>query len=511
MPMWKSGFAIILLILAAASPAAATTALFVQSQPGSVGGGVTERLVSPRASFSVSASRESIVVTVTSNGPTWYLSFAPPAGQQFKDGIYEGAERTGFTDANAPGMNVSTDTGCNSLSGRYELFNFRADVHGTILSFALQFEQHCEDQGYGPALFGQLLFEATGGAKPRLSVAGVQVLKGNAGTSDGRVTLSLSRPLQAPVTVSYATSNGTGVAGTDYVATQGAVTFPAGVTSEVVAIPVIGNRIARGAPTFNVVLSDPVGVALGYGTAQVDILDPNGPLTALLMTSQPGDFVGQADAWVVPAGGPQEYAGYLTGGVARIGVAEAGGWGLDFAAPTGSSLAPGTYLNAQRYTQGQGALPGMFVTGQNRSCNALSGWFTINAITSNMHTFSVDFEQTCQGASGSLFGSLRANSILPQLSVTNATIAGNVATFQITVNPISANAVNGGFGTIDGSAIAGTNYTTVDTFFSIPAGQGSTTVNVPLIGTPQPGLFFYGYILSPGLPPAWNWYGLARL
>ena len=204
-------------------------------------------------------------------------------------------------------------------SGRFEIFDLKQDVHGTFISFTLQFEQHCE--GAQAALFGQFLYNANGGVKPRVSVAGAQVLKGNAGTSDGLVTLSLSRPAGKKVEVTYTTADGTATAGTDYVMRHGTATFPRGITTEYVVIPVIGNRQVTGAQSFSLALSAPVGAPLGAGTGQVTITDPNSPQTVLAMTSQPGDYIGGGIPWL-ETNSYTTFSGSLNNGVAQVNLGE---------------------------------------------------------------------------------------------------------------------------------------------------------------------------------------------
>jgi hypothetical protein len=83
-------------------------------------------------------------------------------------------------------------------------------------------------------------------------------------------TLTLSAPADGPVTVNYATANGTATAGSDYVAQSGTVTFAAGETSKTISIVVNGDRKREANETFFVNLSDVVGALLqdnqGVGT-----------------------------------------------------------------------------------------------------------------------------------------------------------------------------------------------------------------------------------------------------
>ena len=63
---------------------------------------------------------------------------------------------------------------------------------------------------------------------PTISIAGVQVKEGNSGTTDAVFTLTLSAPSSVPVTVAYGTEDGTAKAGSDYLTTNGIVTFAPG-------------------------------------------------------------------------------------------------------------------------------------------------------------------------------------------------------------------------------------------------------------------------------------------
>ncbi|HQS45856.1 MAG TPA: cellulose binding domain-containing protein, partial [Xanthobacteraceae bacterium] len=73
---------------------------------------------------------------------------------------------------------------------------------------------------------------------PTLAVADATVTEGNAGTSDLAFTVSLSAASATPVTVTYATANGTASAGADFAALTGTLTFAPGETSKLVHVQV---------------------------------------------------------------------------------------------------------------------------------------------------------------------------------------------------------------------------------------------------------------------------------
>ena len=65
--------------------------------------------------------------------------------------------------------------------------------------------------------------------------------EGASGTSNLAFTVTLSKAWTTPVTVKYATANGTATAGADYVATSGTLTFAPGETAKSVTVGVIGD------------------------------------------------------------------------------------------------------------------------------------------------------------------------------------------------------------------------------------------------------------------------------
>ena len=73
-------------------------------------------------------------------------------------------------------------------------------------------------------------------------------------------------------TVLLSTSDGTALAGLDYLPVSTAVTFAPGETSKTVSIPILDDRVTEALETFGVVLSDPEGGAT-LATLTVSILD----------------------------------------------------------------------------------------------------------------------------------------------------------------------------------------------------------------------------------------------
>ena len=98
------------------------------------------------------------------------------------------------------------------------------------------------------------------------------------------LTVSLSAPFGATVTVDFSTSDGTAIAGDDYTAASGTLVFAPGVTAQTVFVSTIDDSSLEADETFTVTLSNAVGGVLVDAVGQGTILDddahpmPNDPL-----------------------------------------------------------------------------------------------------------------------------------------------------------------------------------------------------------------------------------------
>ncbi|MFN4257861.1 MAG: cellulose binding domain-containing protein [Gemmataceae bacterium] len=113
---------------------------------------------------------------------------------------------------------------------------------------------------------------------PLLSINNVAVLEGDSGTTTATFTVFLSTPATELVTVQYATMNGTATAGSDYLATNGTLTFAPGETQKSIHVTVLGDTIVEPDETFFVVLSNAqnaqISVSQGRGTILNDDVPP---------------------------------------------------------------------------------------------------------------------------------------------------------------------------------------------------------------------------------------------
>ena len=119
--------------------------------------------------------------------------------------------------------------------------------------------------------------------QPGLSIDDVSVAEGDAGTTAFVFTVRRDDDGSGPVTVDFATSDGTATAGPDYAATSGTLSFADGETTKTIEVEVSGDTDVEPDESFFVNLSNPTGATLadaqGQGTIQND--DEDAPPSAL--------------------------------------------------------------------------------------------------------------------------------------------------------------------------------------------------------------------------------------
>jgi len=163
--------------------------------------------------------------------------------------------------------------------------------------------------------------------------------------------------------------------------------------------------------------------ALFAGYAQASVVPAvSGSLT---MTSDPGDYIGQGLNWSYSL--PPDSFGsqilFSNGVEAIVNGANGDWWYLDFGAPFGARLTPGTYTNAARWPFQDPSQPGLSVFGNGRGCNTLMGSFTVLDATyaqdGSLQSFHATFEQHCEGFAAALRGEVQLASIAPlQITLT---------------------------------------------------------------------------------------------
>jgi sugar lactone lactonase YvrE len=120
-----------------------------------------------------------------------------------------------------------------------------------------------------------IAWDANGNLYLRTIAYGSQqgVIRRYGAASQEAFTVSLDYPSANPITVSYATADGSATAGTNYTAASGTVVFAPGETTKTILVQTVDDGVADPTRAFTVSLSSPVNATLGGSQGIGTILD----------------------------------------------------------------------------------------------------------------------------------------------------------------------------------------------------------------------------------------------
>ncbi|WP_218933777.1 Calx-beta domain-containing protein [Rubripirellula lacrimiformis] len=291
--------------------------------------------------------------------------------------------------------------------------------------------------------------------------------------SDGTATFTINRSTgsDGAVTVNFATANGTATAGSDYTANSGTLNFADGELSKTVTVAITDDADDEPNETFTVSISSATGGAtLGaVTTSTATIVDNDAtPVPGVLSISPETVSV-------------NEDVGTATFTVNRTGGSD-GAVTVNFATANGSATA------GSDYTSNSGTLS--FADGETSKTVTVA--ITDDSDVESNETFTVSISGASGGAT---LGSVTTSTativdndavVVPGvLSLSPATVSVNedAGTVVFTVNRTggSDGAVTVNFATSNGSATAGSDYTSNSGTLSFADGETSKTVSVSII------------------------------
>ncbi len=97
---------------------------------------------------------------------------------------------------------------------------------------------------------------------PAATINNISIMEGNSGFTKATFKVILSAASAQQIKISYATKNGSALAGPDYTAKSGKITFQPGQVSKNIAVDVIGDTIKEKNEKFYLMLSNPVNTVL---------------------------------------------------------------------------------------------------------------------------------------------------------------------------------------------------------------------------------------------------------
>ncbi|MCW3014754.1 MAG: endoglucanase [Solirubrobacterales bacterium] len=167
---------------------------------------------------------------------------------------------------------------------------------------------------------------------PTVSAGPASVTEGTAAAASVlAVPVVLSAVSGRAVTVGYATTDGTATAGSDYTATTGTLTIPAGQAGAAINVPVAADALDEDDETLTVTLSSPVNATLQAPAATGTITDDD---TATITVTGATVLEGAAGATTA------------TNALVNLSVASTRAVTVSYATGDGTAVAPGDYIAA---------------------------------------------------------------------------------------------------------------------------------------------------------------------
>ena len=257
------------------------------------------------------------------------------------------------------------------------------------------------------------------------------------------------------VTVDYISADVSAVAGADYTAVMGPLTFLAGETSQTITVPILEDAFIEPAETFTVTLGNVVGAMLADDTGIATITDNDTPSLSIDNVTV-DEAAGSALFTVTRAGD--------TGPIILV----------DFASMDGSATA-GT-----DYTLVMGQLT--FLSGET------SQTITVPILEDTLNEGDESFTVTLSNAfNASLVDDTGVGTItdndMPILSIDDVGVvetAGN-AVFTVTRSGDTSPVVSVDYASADDSAFAGADYTAVSGPVTFLTGETSQIITVPIL------------------------------
>jgi len=123
---------------------------------------------------------------------------------------------------------------------------------------------------------------------PGVSINDVSVIEGDEGLQQVEFTVSLAQASGKTISVDYISADGTALAGVDYEAVAGTLTFEPGETSKTITVDVVGDTLDEPDEAFSIQLANLVNVTVADETGTGTIIDDDDPVNnAPEITSTP--------------------------------------------------------------------------------------------------------------------------------------------------------------------------------------------------------------------------------
>lgn len=338
-----------------------------------------------------------------SYSPWWYLNFNAPAHAPLKAGVYNNLTDAGYDITRAGFSMYGSISAYVTAGASFEVKKMICTADRQLVSFWATFDL---PNPYGPNVRGEIKINAGATTAPANQAPGVYAgadqrivypaavsLSGLAGDDD----------LPSPTALTTTWSQVSGPGTTTFAATN--------QLNSTASFSAPGDYVLR--------LTATDGELSSTDEVSVRVVDAN-VNTALVMRSEPGDYIGGGDnySYSLVTGDFTAQGTFGDGiSISYTGPNYDHWWYLHFAPPAGQKLHVGEYNNAARWPFQASSQAGLDVSGDGRGSNTLTGKFKILELTfkddGSPASFHATFEQHSEGGRPALFGEITFNASQP--------------------------------------------------------------------------------------------------
>ena len=367
---------------------------------------------------------------------------------------------TGSNDADGDSLSFTWSLITRPAGSNAQLSNpgvpqptFTADVSGNYVA------QLIVNDGQANSQPDTAVITARPAVQPQIAIANAAISEGNAGTSVLSFAVTLDRPSTQPVTVSFATANGTAQAGSDYASASGTLTFAPNDVAETVAVTINGDTLFETNEAFAVNLTNAVNATIADSQA-----------TGTINNDDAAPTLSIADATVGEGNAGTANLVFTVTQSAPSGVATT----VNFATANGTATAPADYVGTSgTLTLAPGATTQTITV-------AVNGDTVVEP--NETLTVALSAPNNATLADGLATGTIADDDVLPVVSInatdSNAAEAGpDAGTFTVSRSGSTAGALTVNFG-IGGAATNGTDYQNIAASVTIANGQSNATVTI---------------------------------
>ncbi len=302
-------------------------------------------------------------------------------------------------------------------------------------------------------------------SQPMISIDDVSHVEGDTDQTY-LFTVNLSSASSDPVTVAYQTNDGSALAGSDYTAASGTLTFN-GTTQQIITVTVKGDLVSEPDEEFTVTLSDPTNALLGTATGTGTIINDDISLLGISDVTQPEGNTANTMVFAVtltkPSANPVTVEFTTQDGTATTA-------GEDYTATSGTL----TFQANSNVTQ--------FITVMINGDTIVEPDETFQVLLSNPSNASFD-------SSGGMATGTLIDDDQPKLSFSPATVSqlegdtNSNMIFTVTLSQAFDSLVTVAYQTVDGTALAGSDYTATSGTLTFAVGSADPQlITVQILG-----------------------------